>query len=113
VFARAWFSPFIRHAYRSPGTYNLTVTAADQNGQTDSMTLPIHVYPALRVRIVTHGCRPMARVSGGDGTVLTRRWARRHGRLQITVTDAAGGIASASRRVAGAVCKAPPRWRTS
>ena len=52
VFARAWFSPFIRHTYRAPGTYSLTVTAADQNGQTDTMTLPIRVYPALRVRIV-------------------------------------------------------------
>ena len=114
VFARAWFSPFIRHTYRSPGTYALTVTAADQNGQTDTMTLPIRVYPALRVRITGSGCRPLARVSGGDGRVLTRRWTLGGGRLSVTVTDAAGGIASASvLRPGSAVCKAAPPWPTS
>jgi hypothetical protein len=112
VFARAWFSPFIHHTYRHPGTYQLTVSASDQNGQTDSMTLPVHVYPVLRVAIVRRGRRATARASGGDGTMLAYRWtvngrpataARTilvgpRARLRVTVSDAAGGTATALSR---------------
>ncbi len=78
------------------------------------MTLPIRVYPALRVRIADSGCHPIARVSGGDGTVLTRRFSQAHGRLTVTVTDAAGGVANATTLHPGsAVCKAAPPWPTS
>jgi hypothetical protein len=66
------------------------------------------------VRIVGQSCNPVTNVSGGDGTVLTRRWTVRNGRLTVTVTDAAGGIASASTLHPGsAVCKAAPPWPTS
>jgi hypothetical protein len=120
VFARAWFSPFIVHHYLRPGTYQLTVSAADQAGHSDTMTLPVHVYPALRVRIIQHRCRLVALVHGGDGLVLIYRWAlgggrvaftravepRRGGRVRVTVADGAGGLASASLHVHAAVCKA-------
>ena len=43
----AWFSPFIRHTYCASGTYEITVTAADTNGRSGTMALPIHVFPAL------------------------------------------------------------------
>ena len=114
VFARAWFSPFLRHRYCSAGTYNLTVSASDQSGQSDSMSLPIHVYPELEVAIVRHGGHASARVTGGDGVPLAYTWSlggRRTAysssvsapprtRLEVTVSDAAGGTVSA---------KAPPR----
>lgn len=106
VFARAWFSPFIRHTYRRAGTYQLTVTESDQNGNSDTMTLPIHVYPALRVRIVRRGCRLLARVRGGDGVVLSQLWRRRGRRVSVSVADASGGMASAALRTRSAVCKA-------
>ncbi len=110
IFARAWFSPFIHHRYTKPGTYQLTVSASDQNGQSDSMTLPIHVYPALRVRILRHGRRAVAKVNGGDQGVLSYRWsvngrqadagpsiaAPRGARLRVSVSDAAGGLATAN-----------------
>jgi hypothetical protein len=109
VFVRAWFSPFLRHRYCAAGTYELTVSASDSSGQSDSMTLPVHVYPTLQVRIVRHGRRATAVVSGGDGSVLSYRWtlpngrvaytrsvtAPARGKLRVTVSDAAGGIASA------------------
>lgn len=108
VFARAWFSPFIHHRYCSPGTYRVTVSARGQNGGSDAMTLPIHVYPALHVRIVRHGLRAVARTSGGDGVILGYRWtvdgasqrftrgidAPPRARLTVTVSDAAGGVAT-------------------
>jgi len=131
VFARAWFSPFIRHVYCAPGIYALTVTAADQSGRSDEMTLPVHVYPPLRVAIVRHGRTATAKASGGDGKVLAYRWtlpgrrtlytrairAPAGAKLRVTVSDAAGGVArapdSAGRHARGAVCKAAPTWRTS
>ena len=127
VFGRAWFSPFLRHRYCSPGTFDVTVTAAAGSGETDSMTLPIHVYPALRVRILRHGRHAVARTSGGDGVILGYRWTladHRHAytqtidappreRLSVRVSDAAGGVASSDRVApAAAVCKAAAPWPT-
>jgi hypothetical protein len=108
VFARAWFSPFIHHRYCSPGTYRLTVSARDQSGRRDAMTLPIHVYPALHVRVLRTGRRAVARATGGDGVILSYRWtvnghaagysraieAPPGARLGVVVSDAAGGVAS-------------------
>jgi hypothetical protein len=110
VFVRAWFSPFIVHHYCKAGTYQVAVSVTDPQGQSDSMTLPVHVYPPLQVTIVRRGARAIARVRGGDGTVLGYRWTLPGGRtaftptvrarsnrpLTVTVTDAAGGIASTS-----------------
>jgi hypothetical protein len=110
VFVRAWFSPFIVHRYCAAGTYQLTVSTTDPQGRSDSMTLPVHVYPPLRVGIVRSGGRATAQVRGGEGTVLAYRWALPGGRsaftptvhaglrgpLSVTVSDAAGGIAGAS-----------------
>ena len=110
VFARAWFSPFLHHRYHAPGTYRVTVTASDKSGHTDRMSLPIHVYPALRVRIGRRTGRAVASVSGGDGHVLSYRWTingHRHAytrairapagaHLRVTVSDAAGGLATST-----------------
>jgi hypothetical protein len=108
VFVRAWFSPFLEHRYCAPGTYRVTVRARDQGGQEDSMTLPLHIYPALRVKIVRQRTgRAMAVVSGGDHPVLGYHWrigahrqaftksvtAPRGARLSVMVSDAAGGTA--------------------
>jgi len=110
-FARAWFSPFIVHHYVHPGNYTVTVTASDSSGKSDHMTLPIAVYPPLRVTIVRRGRRALARVSGGDGVVLAYRWSLPAGRtlytraitlpsartrVAVTVSDGAGGIAAAT-----------------
>ncbi len=109
VFARAWFSPFIVHRYCRAGTYQLSVMTSDQHGQTDTMTLPVHVYPPLRVTIVRHDWRATAQAHGGDGVILAYRWslpggrsgftrtvrAPRLARLSVTVSDADGGVASA------------------
>ena len=111
VFARAWFSPFIHHRYCSPGTYRVTVWA-EENGQSDSMTLPLHVYPPLRVRIMRRGRLATAETTGGDGVILGYHWTiggRHHAftrtvtapagaRLSVTVTDAAGGVVSSGER---------------
>ena len=70
------------------------------------MTLPIRVYPALRVRIVRRGRHLTARVTGRDGVVLSRRWTRGRSRVTLTVADASGGTASASLHTDRAVCKA-------
>lgn len=107
VFVRAWYSPFLHHRYCSAGVYRVTVSGQDRQGRSDSMTLPIHVYPALGVRIVRHGRRAAAVASGGDGVILAYRWTingRRHAytrvidaprgaQLRVTVADAAGGTA--------------------
>lgn len=89
------------------------------------MTLPVHVYPALRVRIVRHRGRAVARVSGGDGAVVAYRWTiGAHGRaftpsvhapqgtrLSVTVSDAAGGVArsGATRSRGSGACAASRR----
>jgi hypothetical protein len=120
AFARAWFSPFIAHRYCQAGTYQLTVSTSDQQGQTDTMTLPVHVYPPLRVTIVRRGRTATAHAAGGDGVMLSYVWslpgsktaftpaiaAPSRGRLTVTVSDAAGGTASAST-----VSAAPPARR--
>jgi hypothetical protein len=112
AFARAWFSPFIHHRYCRAGVYQVTVSAADSGGQRDAMSLPIAVYPPLRVAIIRDGRRALARVSGGDGVVLSYRWTLPGGRsaftsevtlpsartaATVTVADGAGGIATAGR----------------
>ena len=132
VFVRAWYSPFLHHRYCKPGTYNVTVSATDPQGRTDAMTLPIHVYPALRVRIVRHGDRALAVTSGGDGAIVNYTWTiggRRHAyrravnvsqgaHLSVVVSDAAGGVASSRPQLASArpsvarVCKAATSWPT-
>jgi hypothetical protein len=112
VFARAWFSPFIAHRYCKAGTYNLTVQASDQSGQSDSMSLPVHVYPELRVTIVRRGQHAVAQATGGDGATLAYTWslpggrsaytssvkAPRNAALRVTVSDAAAGIGTAIAR---------------
>jgi hypothetical protein len=71
------------------------------------MVLPVHVFPALRVRVVRHGRWAIARTSGGDGRILAYRWTEdghpagftreiRTGpgaRLRVSVSDGAGGVA--------------------
>ena len=135
VFARAWFSPFLHHTYCRAGTYEVRVSASDQSGQTQSMTLAVHVHAPLRVSISRHGSRATARVRGGDGSVLSYQWTLPGNRraytrivaaspralLRVTVADGAGAVASAESRRDGArvakaprpaVCQAATRWPT-
>jgi len=112
AYARAWFSPFVHHAYRSPGSYAVSVSARSSDGSAGAMTLPVTVYPALRVKIVPAGPGELAaRVSGGTGATLFVRWSlpdgraaygprtarpASHGRLGVTVVDGTGTMATAT-----------------
>jgi hypothetical protein len=77
---RAIFPPFVRHTYNKPGAYQVTLTVQSA-GVSDKMTLPVTVYPTLRLRIERRGSRDLAHVSGGDGRVLQIAWRLRVGRL--------------------------------
>jgi hypothetical protein len=106
--ARAWFSPFVRHAYSKPGTYPVSVSVTS-NGSTDTVTVPVAVHPRLRADILAGVSTAMARVSGGDGHVLIQRWdlpdgsqrygpsvpRPRIGSIKLTVVDGTGTIATA------------------
>lgn len=81
AYARANFSPFLHHPYCRPGTYQVQVSATDaEQGKTDSMTLPVTVYPALSVSIARRGRSDVASVHGGSGQVLLYRWTLPGGR---------------------------------
>src|SRR5205807_9912462 len=91
----------------APGTYPVTASANDTQGDPVSWTIIVRVFPRLRV-----SCR--GRVTGGEGTIL-RTSRRRH---SITVLDAAGGQATArtpcpaggrTRRGSGGPAKRPRR----
>jgi len=116
TYARAWFSPFLRHRYCKPGTYDVTVSASSPNGGSDSMTLPVRVYPELSLRLTLLGPRLLSvSASGGTGTLLFRTWrAGRqigHGRrfrvpagahsVTVTGTDGTGTSVTYRIRVSG------------
>ena len=67
------FSPLVRHDYVHPGVYRASVSATSA-GQTDTMTLPITVFPALSVTVARHGRIDVAHAAGGDGQVLAVAW---------------------------------------
>ena len=71
--ARASFSPYVVHAFDTPGTYRVSVSVA-AGGSADVVTLPIRVYPALAARIARHGNEAAAVMVGGDGHNLFDRW---------------------------------------
>lgn len=76
----AAFAPFVQHAYRRPGTYNVVLTVVS-GGQTDTMALPVTVYSPLRVRVVRRAGVDVAHTTGGDGRVLEITWRLAGGRL--------------------------------
>jgi hypothetical protein len=110
--ARASFSPFLRHAYRRPGVYRVTVSIT-AGGSTDSMTLPITVHPALRAVIGRDAGTASAHMRGGDGHLLLAVWTLpdgshafgpsvrlpRHGAVRLAVVDGTGTVATTTVRV--------------
>ena len=108
-YARAYFSPFVRHGFASPGVYNVTVTTSSQ-GDTESATLPVTVYPTLEVTIRRTRDAATAEVRGGSGSILGYRWAvdgrpagytnavfaTRDKDVSVAVTDSTGTVAQAS-----------------
>jgi len=65
---------YFPHRYARPGVYQVTVTATQSDGQVATARLPITVFPALRVSVVTAHGRETARVQGGSGSVLLIEW---------------------------------------
>lgn len=71
----------------APGTYRVTASGVDTQGDRVSWTITVRVYPRLRVYC-------SGRTTGGEGAIL-RRVRRIH---SISVLDAAGGTATAHCR---------------
>ena len=104
--SRASYSPFVRHRFTRPGTYRVRVSVTSQ-GSTDTATVTVTVFPALRATVVRVGGRDTARVTGGDGHVLIERWTFPDGRVAygpsvpargpvtLTVVDGTGTVATA------------------
>lgn len=104
TYARAYFSPFLHHLYCRPGVYRVSVSAADTNGATDSMTLPITVYPALSLVVRRAGRTLTVSARGGSGRLIYITWREddivAHGRrlrlprdggtITVSATDATG-----------------------
>jgi hypothetical protein len=107
--ARAWFSPFVRHAFSRPGTYDVAVTVAAA-GSHETVYVPVTVYPALHASIRRVRAGYAAVVGGGDGHVLVARWTlpdgtttygpltstTERGPLRLTVLDGTGTTATAA-----------------
>lgn len=105
--ARASFSPFVHHTYTRAGVYQVALTVSSA-GQTDTVTLPVTVYPQLRVRAVSRHGRYLPSVSGGDGRTILVSWRLRSGGVvysssvphkrhpvSVAVVDGTGALASA------------------
>lgn len=113
TYARAYFSPFVDHRYCAAGTYQVRVAATTAGGQSDAMTLPVTVHPALAVRILQRGRTLDAQVSGGTGQALYAHWTGAgsdaygtqialpagSGSVTVTVTDGTGTLAAARGRL--------------
>lgn len=65
---------YFHHSFCRPGRYQVTARATDSNGNSDSFTLPITVFPALHVAILERQGRLRAQLRGGDGVALYTRW---------------------------------------
>jgi len=104
------------HTWTRPGTYAVTTTARDGDGNTTSWSTPVYVRPPIAPRVSVSrgrgGWTLTARLSGGDGALLAAHWVfadgsdawgtqvRRAGaaapRGAVTVTDGDGATATAS-----------------
>jgi hypothetical protein len=101
-------SSYFTHAFCRPGTYEVTATATDSRGHSDTFSLPLTVYPALGLTLVQHRHRLIARPTGGDGHYLYTQWdlpgggqswsaaigVPRDGPLEVTVVDGTGTTTS-------------------
>jgi hypothetical protein len=107
------------HDY-SPGTYTVTFTAADTNGNPAAWQLVVHVYPPLEPSISatqtgTDTWTFTGSAQGGDGTVLAYRWSFGDGGWAdgqtVTHTFPAGSTPSATLTAAdGTTMTASAGW---
>lgn len=97
---------YFHHAFCTPRAYTIETTATDSNGNTDTFSLPVTVYPPLRPTVDLARGRLLARVSGGDGVALYVEWrigkrsmwgpatpAPAAGPVTLTVVDGTGTVA--------------------
>jgi hypothetical protein len=110
--ARAYFS-LVDHAYGVPGVYVVGVAATSSDGHAAAMSLPVRVFPALRVSATAVSGRLVAKVSGGTGAILLYRWRLADGSVdygptipapsgpgpvELSVVDGTGTVAAATVR---------------
>jgi hypothetical protein len=74
------------HAF-GPGTYHVSASGQDTNGNKVSWKITVRVFPQLKVDCA-------GRVHGGEGTIIRRQRRRSGHRRTLTVVDAAGATAS-------------------
>ena len=106
----------ITHTFPGPGSYRVTGTVNDEQGQvrTWSQTVTVDPAPVATVDVSKHGNRATltAGVAGGDGHAIAAHWSfgdgttddglsvthRRPGTVTVTVVDGAGDAASKTVR---------------
>src|SRR5439155_109654 len=106
----------ITHTFPGPGTYQVTATATDEQGQTRTWTRPVIIDPPLTAVVTTQrrGSRVelSAGVRGGDGHAIAAHWTFADGSTAdgltlsvsspaalggtVTVIDGAGDAAQAA-----------------
>jgi len=105
---------YFSHAFRHPGTYNVTVNTSDSNGTAVTSSLPITVYPSLSAGIRVLGNHLVALARGGTGQVIYYHWtlpggqssyqptvsAASPGVYTLAIVDGTGTVATASLRIA-------------
>ena len=100
---------YFRHAFCRAGIYHVDTKTTDSNGNSDSFSLPVTVFPPLRPSIALKGGRLVAHVEGGDGVPLYIGWtvgsehywgrsapASASGPISLRVVDGTGTIATVS-----------------
>ncbi|HET9015532.1 MAG TPA: PKD domain-containing protein, partial [Thermomicrobiaceae bacterium] len=107
---------YFTHSFCRAGTYEVTVTATDSKGQSDTFTLPVTVHPPLTVRLSTRQGRLVASPAGGDGHYLLTQWTLPNGdqasgdsvpvpsgdgTLTVATTDGTGTTTTVTATVTG------------
>jgi hypothetical protein len=95
---------YFHHSFCAPGTYDVTATATDSKGQTDTFTLPVTVNPPLKLALALRGARLVATPSGGDGHYLALGWRTRRassGTYTDSVLDGTGTLTTIQATLAG------------
>jgi len=117
---------YFQHQFCAPGSYQVNTTATDSNGNSDSFTLPVTVYPPLTPSIVLRNGRLVAQISGGDGVPLYLAWtvgsrqywgpsipAPTSGTVTLRVVDGTGTVATTTATVSSGSLTAGPVSQSS